>query len=549
MNKTAWNYISAKFALYVHWRSWNWQSWRSTAITLVCVLVLCATPAWGQRFETDKLVASDGNAGGGECFGNSLAVSGNVAVVGAFGDKDQGYVAGAAYIFRYDPVSMTWMDEDKLLAHDGDEYSYLGLSVAISQVWAVAGALGSGVAGSAYVFRDYGIWWDEEAKLQPNDGDYYDDFGCSVAITTTSWDRYVLVGSEGDDDNGDGSGSAYVFQHHDLGPPWVQSAKLRADDGQAGDSFGCAVAVTGGNLALIGAMRDDDLGSNSGSAYIFRRIPNTETWTLEDKLLASDGDDSDFFGCAVSISGNLALVGASGVDYEKGIAYVFRYDSGSGKWYEEAKLVNSTGGSFRMFGHSVSISGETALIGEPQGTYPGQGYTPCRAILFRYDSAAGTWTEKAQLMASDATTGDLFGSSVSISGDIAMVGARGDNHPGVNLGSAYVYDVAFFGLSSHPDPLIAGQGATFTAYEGEAYTDTWLAYSATGVGSTPYPPLNIVLGLDRPKQVPGTSKVLTNAQGTAEWSILVPSSVAGVDVWFQAAQEGNVTNLVATTVQ
>jgi len=299
--------------------------------------------------------------------------------------------------------------------------------------------------------------------------------------------------------------------------------------------------MTGGDLALVGANYDSDVASYAGSAYIFRRQPGSEVWMQEAKLVASDAAEHQKFGSSVSISGDVAVVGAPGILSDKGAAYIFRYDSASGSWYEETKLQESMD---QTFGESVSISGDMLVVG-----VLGSNYREGKAYLYQYDSLSEIWTEKGCLMASDGHLWNDLGCSVSISGETILVGAVGDSTTGVHSGSAYVFDATFFGLSINPNPPVSGQGATISAFDGEPFTSTWLVCSTTGVGSTPYPPLNIVLALDRPRLVPGTSGEWTNAEGNVEWSLIVPASVAGMTIWFQAAQQDKVTNVISTTVQ
>jgi hypothetical protein len=124
----------------------------------------------------------------------------------------------------------------------------------------------------------------------------------------------VLIGAQY---NG-GKGSAYVFTH--TGITWTQQAKLIASDGATGDAFGCSVSLSG-DTALIGEPLDDDYGADSGSAYVFTHIGTT--WTQQQKLPASDGAANDHFGYSVSLSGDTALIGAPWDDSYKGSAYVF----------------------------------------------------------------------------------------------------------------------------------------------------------------------------------------------------------------------------------
>jgi hypothetical protein len=199
----------------------------------------------------------------------------------------------------------------------------------------------------------------ESQKLLASDVTARDNFGYSVAVSGDT----AVVGAYGDGDNGSESGSAYVFRYD--GSDWVEEAKLTASDGAAGDHFGFSVAVSGGT-AVVGAGRDDDSGSSSGSAYVFRY--EGSDWVEEAKLTASDGAAFDWFGVLVAVSGDTAVVGAFGDDdsgSNSGSAYVFRYDGSD--WVEEAKLTASDAApspSFgARFGMSVAVSGDTAVGG------------------------------------------------------------------------------------------------------------------------------------------------------------------------------------------
>ena len=110
----------------------------------------------------------------------------------------------------------------------------------------------------------------------------------------------TLIGAPEDDDRGSSSGSAYIFRSVDGGATWSQAQKLTASDGYSGDSFGKSVSVYA-TIALIGASEDDARGSNSGSAYIFHSADEGATWSQAQKLAASDGYSGDSFGESVSI--------------------------------------------------------------------------------------------------------------------------------------------------------------------------------------------------------------------------------------------------------
>ena len=163
----------------------------------------------------------------------------------------------------------------------------------------------------------------------------------------------------------------------------------------------------------------------------------------EVKLTASDAAAGDGFGISVSISGDLAIVGApldDDVSFASGSAYIFR--RGGGIWSQEAKLTASDAAAGDAFGFSVSINGDLAIVGALQdddaGTFSGSAY------IFRRNGTS--WSEEAKLTASDAASVDLFGIFVSISGDLAIVGAQGDDDAGSGSGSAYVYELVAPGL-------------------------------------------------------------------------------------------------------
>ena len=222
-------------------------------------------------------------------------------------------------------------------------------------------------------------------------------------------------------DIGEDSGSAYVFRFDST--DWFQEVKLLPSDGAAGDYFGYSVTISG-DTAIIGAIFDDDNGENSGSAYVFHF--NGSNWNQQAKLLSSDSNGGEYFGCSVAVSGDAAVIGAIFDDHNDivtGSAYVFRYSGAN--WAQEAKLLASDGKMLGYFGYSVAISGDIVVVGA---------YNSCAAYMFQYNGS--NWNQEAKLRASDSMAGDDFGYAVAISGDIALIGADCDDH---GSGSAYLF--------------------------------------------------------------------------------------------------------------
>jgi len=235
-------------------------------------------------------------------------------------DNENGVDAGSAFVFRFDGSS--WNQEAKLIANDGEADDLFATSISISVDVAIVGvpydSNENGTnAGSAYIFRFDGSNWNQEAKLLASDGQANDYFGISVSVDEGA----AVVGSRLDDDNGTDSGSAYVFRFN--GTNWNQEAKLLADDGAANDLFGTSISISI-DVAIVGAVYDDDKGTNSGSAYIFRF--DGTNWNQQAKLLAADGAADDTFGGGVSLDGDMAIVGVRFDDDKgenSGSAYIF----------------------------------------------------------------------------------------------------------------------------------------------------------------------------------------------------------------------------------
>ena len=382
-----------------------------------------------------RLTASD--PGVFESFGYSVALSGDTAIVSAQWDSELGTEAGAAYIFRLDPDTSIWIEQQKLLASDGDGGEHFGRSVIIEGDTAMIGATshvhsGATGNGSVYIFQYDGSTWIEQQEFFASDGAIGDVFGDVVSLSAD----VALIGARFDDDNGSNSGSAYVFRFDPDTSQWVEEQKLLASDGTDGDFFGTSVAIFG-EVALVGANGHDDAAESTGAAYVFRYDADKSRWVEEQKLLASDGTELDRFGSSVSISGDVALIGAR-LDVS-GSAYVFRYDADEGQWIEQQKLEPSDGPGTYQFGHATAIDGDRAVIGAwSWSNFPG-GPSTGAAYLFRFDPEASAWIEQAQLFPQPNAWTNFFGRSVAIDGETTVIGAIGEDQ---QRGAAYVFDVA-----------------------------------------------------------------------------------------------------------
>ena len=210
---------------------------------------------------------------------------------------------------------------------------------------------------------------------------------------------------------------------------WTQQAKLLPAVGGADYWFGWAVALDG-DTALVGEPGNVYGSTLPGSVHVFVR--SGTTWSSQATLTASDGVVDDLFGNAVAVDGDTAIVGAKLDDdfgTSSGSVYVFVRTGTT--WTQQAKLHASNASSYQAFGYSVALCGDTAVIGATGSGVGGSAYVFVRA---------GTaWTQQRRLSASDAAPGDAFGFAVGVDADTAIVGSRWDDDYGQATGSAYVF--------------------------------------------------------------------------------------------------------------
>jgi len=454
------------------------------------------------------------NAGTSDRFGSSVAISGEMVVVGApeeasgalgvDGDQtsDDAMRSGAAYVFRRTPSG--WAQEAYLKASNTDAGDGFGTSVAISGDVVVVGApnerskalLVDGddgddsliSPGAAYVFRRVGGVWQQDAYLKASNTDESDAFGISVAVSGD----LVVVGAEqedsgaklvdGDDasDSEPQSGAAYVYRH--AGSSWQLDAYLKASNTGADDNFGHRVAIAEdvivvsapgerSRATLVDGDDSDDTVFDSGAAYVYRRVSNS--WQLDAYLKASNTGAEDGFGNALAISGDVIVVGADledsaattidgdGTDdtaSSSGAAYVYRYDAGS--WRHDAYLKADNAGAGDRFGAAVAVTGEVIAVGAHAEAGAGMEVDP-RAddrapnagavYVFRY--ADGAYRQEAYVKGpGPLLEGERFGAAVALDGARLLVGARDASGGGTGIdpaatetgitasGALYVYE-------------------------------------------------------------------------------------------------------------
>lgn len=377
------------------------------------LLIVFAAPGFTQT-ELWKVSASDGQTM--EHFGNAVAIEGPYALVGAFNDGDNGLKAGSAYMFnRFTGAELYRIDDQA--PELGDIFAY---DVAIEGSLAIIGKPHDNDLGtnSGSVLIHDAATGALIRTLYASDGDIGDHFGNAVAISN----GILIVGELEDQDNGQSSGSAFLFDAN----TGTQLFKLTPQDGKKRRQFGKSVSISG-NIALAGSGMPNTI---PGSVYSY----DVTTGLLIRKMMPSDGLPGDYFGNQIAQDGSIVVIGASGSDSagtDAGAAYVFDVTTGQ----ELLKLQPSDIAPFDQFGYSVSLDNGIAAISALGETTNGiQG-----GAVYLFDVATGQ--ELAKLTASDGAAFDLFGTDVVLDGSSLLVGAKQDGDMGIESGSAYMFDI------------------------------------------------------------------------------------------------------------
>ena len=342
--------------------------------------------------------------------------------------------------------------EQKISSKNGQEFvqklqptdlkgeSFFGEEAAISGEWAIAGARkadGSGIqdTGLAYIFQLQNQKWEQKQKLQPADLLVGDQFGCAVAIAG----EWAIAGAmKADSPNIKNTGAAYIFQLEN--GIWQQKQKLQPAGLSASDRFGKGIAISG-EWAIVGAYHSKAFGLESGgAAYVFRL--ENGVWQQKQKLQPIDLKPNQCFGHAIAISGEWAIVGggdryASASIKRIGAAYIYHLENGV--WRLKQKLQSPQATVNDLFGYSVAICGEYALVGAVSTTVSNNF---AAGTVYSYKLEQGVWQQKQKIHPEKPKFCGFFGATVSISGKMAVVGStRADSLQVKDTGSACIFQL------------------------------------------------------------------------------------------------------------
>lgn len=338
--------------------------------------------------------------------------------------------AGARFSSGSEPFAESHATEVETL-RGASEGVRFGVSVAASERahgwWIAVGDDGveDGVAvpGSVEVFRrdaDRSATSQRIDRLEGEAARPFDRFGTAIDLDGDA----LLVGAPGDDRFGASAGRVEIHRLSESGA--IVEAVLFDPDPAPADGFGGSVAIAG-SVAVVGAMRADEAGLDSGRVVVFERVGLS--WRATASLAPPDASAGDWFGHAVATDGERIAVGAYGDDdlgEKSGAVWVLSREQGG--WAFEAKLLAPDGGTQQWFGFSVAIEGDRVLVGSPRDAAQG----PSSGSVWAFDRSRGAWSPRGKVLAIEGRPYDWFGSSISLRGDQAIVGAPGRDATGAD---------------------------------------------------------------------------------------------------------------------
>ena len=404
-----------------------------TIVLLALLALMIASPALSENWTLQQGLTPQGDDYGSE-FGGVIGIDGDLVLVSSIADDENGTYSGSAYLFaRSDGV---WTRQAKLLPDDGEDHDRFGTGGAIEGNTVVVGAGADdndGHSGSVYVFERSGGIWTQQVKLLPSADSGNAGFGNGIAMDGDT----LVIGAHLDTNGGTlESGAAYVYVR-DQGT-WVLQTKLLPSAGTENSFFGNNLDVDG-DTVIVSAALDDENGSNAGVAYVYVR--DGATWSMQAKLFPEDlHPESDKFGWDVSIDGDTAIVGSyydNELGTRSGSAYVFVRTGTT--WTQQAELLPDGGGAEDYFGISVSVSDDTAVVVAMGEMMPEE-----HGGSVHFFTRNGTvWTEDLAITPMDGGEYNTFGDDVDMDDDTVVASFRfpleEPDNLGLRYGVAYVY--------------------------------------------------------------------------------------------------------------
>lgn len=375
-------------------------------------------------------------------FGWVTAISGQHALIAAPFSSAQSANAGSVYV--YDEVAANnWVANGELWAMDIYANDQFGHSLSIDGDTAVVGApfhdINKKDQGAAYVFNRDSLTntWTLTQKLIAPTPNLNGQFGKSVAI-----DGNTMLISAWHHPQGAirDVGEAFVFTKDKLSGQWLYQQSLTPSVPSKGQRFGTSVSIKE-NVAVVGSYWDTVDGySKAGSAYVYERNSQNNTWAETGHLVAIDRYANNFFGGSVDTNGQVIVVGArenGAAALQAGSAYVF-HKNNQGQWIQHAQLLASDAQANDRFGRWVSITGNIIYAGALRSDY--NGLIDAGAVYrFDYQPFLDTWRQTDKIMPNTATANEHIGARLDADGKRLIIGAGFGHGAPANTGKAYVY--------------------------------------------------------------------------------------------------------------
>jgi hypothetical protein len=380
-----------------------------------------------------------------QAYGFSVDISGNRALVGAYGDTDPNNQLsnGSAYFHTWNGSS--WTQSQKLyypaenmpeaLSDIGFGYKVI-IKDTIAFVSAPWDFSGNAITGSVYYYHYNGTQWIFRQKIAPSVPDFFGDFGLSMDYNGSR----LIVGAPGTDHVLNTNvptemnyGSAYVFKWN--GTAFIEEQILLGSDTNCFDSFGDRVTINGNTIVVTafeaGPFNPNDIHqAGTGKAYVYNL--NGNVWTQSQIIVPSDGQNGNWFGRSVKLNNDFLVIGSPKNETSSSImGSVYCYNYSNNQWNFSQKIIPTLVPNTNIYGISVDIENNRMVVGAAFWTYAANG------SAYVYDFNGTQWVQNHVLNHSDPSeSGDDFGYSVAIDNERIIGGAPWKNGW---AGSAYVY--------------------------------------------------------------------------------------------------------------
>lgn len=358
---------------------------------------------------------------GGDYLGRSVAVSGGRVFIGAIGDDTGGTLSGSVRIYRRNGTS--YQLEELLPGNPGSEF---GSAISVDENLMAVNAAGS---RSVHFWRRDRYQWTEVGQLVDSGGHEGDGFGSSISLRGD----FLAIGSPYYETGAGPVGCVTVWRQ-DSAEQWQLEERLLASDRVPGDQFGTSVSMANVSELLVGAPGRDVLGPDAGSAYLY--IGGADGWVEQISLGSGVANPGDKLGTAVALSGDHILLGAPHSNLAGPAAgAVAVYERIGGIWILSPHLLPTAGTAGCAFGAAISMSGNLACIGAPTDTGD-EAFPAGSATVYRWQ---GTWQQVGAL---SGNASSFLGSSVAVHAGVVVAGAPFDSSHAPVGGNV---EVAIFG--------------------------------------------------------------------------------------------------------